>query len=266
MRTRTLLAVACSSVVVSCDEGKYDKYLTAPEAAPSAALAAPTQTAPPPAPTPTVTWKKKNASDCKPHPSTIDFEGDTVLEAEVRRKAGKEKGAILPSDLAQIRSLNLTAGHPHQIDPCLFPMFTSLKDLFLGPGEYDDLIPLQKLPLESLVVASSPIKDLHPIEGLKRLDRLDLSHTLVDDNSLKAVGGLVNLTELMLDEDPITDLSPVADLAKLQRLSIKRTQVKSLQPLAGLRNLKFLYIADTPVADISPVQGLLSSGMKLVQN
>jgi internalin A len=144
-------------------------------------------------------------------------------------------------------------------------MFTSLKDLFLGPGEYDDLIPLQKLPLEALVAASSPVKDLHPIEGVKRLDRLDLSHTRVDDDSLKAVAGLVNLTELMLDEDPITDLTPVAGLQKLERLSIKRTQVKSLQPIASLRSLKFLYIAETPITDISPVQGLISSGMKLVQ-
>jgi internalin A len=258
--------VVCSFGALSCEEGKYDKYLAKPEAAAEAPLGAPIEPAPPPpAATATVTWKKKSASDCKPHPAIIDFEGDAVLEAEVRRKIGKEKGPITPSDLAQVKSLNLMAGHPHQIDPCIFPMFTSLKDLFLGPGEYDDLIPLQKLPLEALVAASSPVKDLHPIEGVKRLDRLDLSHTRVDDDSLKAVAGLVNLTELMLDEDPITDLTPVAGLQKLERLSIKRTQVKSLQPIASLRSLKFLYIAETPITDISPVQGLISSGMKLVQ-
>jgi internalin A len=264
MKTPTLLVVVCSFGALSCDEGKYDKYLAKPEGA--APLAAPIVTAtPPPTATATVTWKHKSPSDCTPHPAAVDFEGDTVLEAEVRRKVGKEKGPITPSDLAQVRSLNLTAGHPHQIDPCVFPMFTSLKDLFLGPGEYDDLVPLQKLPLESLVVASSPVKDLHPIEGLKRLDRLDLSHTLVDDRALKAVAGLVNLTELMLDEDAIADLTPIVGLQKLERLSIKSTQVKSLQPIAGLRSLKFLYVADTPITDISPVQGLISGGMKLVQ-
>jgi internalin A len=266
MKTKALLAVVCSFGMLSCEEGKYDKFLEASAEAPTAA---PVEAAPPPPP-PTATataptWKKKSASDCKPHPATIDFEGDSVLEAEVRRKVGKDKGPLTPSDLAQVRSLNLTAGHPHQIDPCIFPMFTSLKDLFLGPGEYDDLTPLQKLPLEALVAASSPIKDLHPIEGLKRLDRLDLSHTLIDDASLKAVAGLVNLTELMLDEDAITDLTPVGGLQKLQRLSIKRTQVKNLQPIAGLKSLKFLYIADTQISDISPVQGLISGGMKLLQ-
>jgi internalin A len=268
MKTKVLLALACSLGALACEENKYDSIL-AKEASTEAPLAAPVEAAPPPAPaaTPaaTATWTKKSAADCKPHPATIDFEGDSVLEAEVRRKVGKDKGPITPADLAQVKSLNLTAGHPHQIDPCIFPMFTSLKDLFLGPGEYDDLTPLQKLPLEALVAASSPIKDLHPIEGMKRLDRLDLSHTLIDDTSLKAVAGLVNLTELMLDEDAISDLSPIGGLQKLQRLSIKSTQVKSLQPIAGIRTLKFLYIANTPISDISPVQGLISGGMKLVQ-
>jgi internalin A len=266
MKAPTLLTVALSSVVVlACDENKYDKYLAKPEAAADAPTLEAILEAAAPAPVATATWKKKSASDCKPHPATIDFEGDTVLEAEVRRKAGKDTAPITPTDLAQIKSLNLTAGHPHQIDPCIFPMFTSLKDLFLGPGEYDDLTPLQKLPLESLVLASSPVKDLHPIEGLKRLDRLDLSHTLIDDHALKSVAGLVNLTELMLDEDTITDLSPVSGMLKLERLSIKRTPVKNLQPVAGLKTLKYLYVADTPIADISPVQGLMSGGMKLVQ-
>ncbi len=266
MKALPWITLAISSISLSaCDENKYDKYLTKPEVSAEPLAVIPSATATATASAPTVTWKRKSASDCKPHPATVDFEGDAALEAEVRRKVGKENGAITPSDLAQVKSLNLTSSHPHQIDPCIFPMFTSLKDLFLGPGEYDDLLPLQKLPLESLVVASSPVKDLHPIEGMKRLDRLDLSHTLIDDNSLKALAGLVNLTELMLDEDTITDLTPLANMQKLERLSIKSTTVKNLQPIAGLRTLKYLYIANTAITDISPVQPLVSGGTKLVQ-
>jgi internalin A len=142
-------------------------------------------------------------------------------------------------------------------------MFTSLKDLFLGNGEYDDLTPIQKLTtLESLRLSFSVVKDIHTLEGLKRLDRLDLSHTLVGDDDLKPLASLVNLTELQLDEDSISDLTPLANLKKLERLSIKKTGVKSL---ASLRTLKFLYIADTPVADIGPVQPLIAAGMKLIQ-
>jgi internalin A len=254
----------------ACDESKYDKYKTPPEAAaaaPSAlasaattASAAPSTTASAPA------LPKKNPADCKPHPATVDFD-DPAFEKEVRRKLGKDAGSITPSDLAQIKSINLSTVKMHQIDPCIFPMFSSLKDLFLGPGDYDDLTPLQKLTtLETLRVSLSQVKDLHAIEGLKRMDRLDLSHTLIGDSDLKSVGSLTNLTELTLDEDSISDLSPVANLKKLERLSIKKTQVKSLSPLAGLRTLRFVYIADSQVTDITPVQPLISGGMKLVQN
>jgi internalin A len=268
MKTTTFAAAwLLASTALGCDEHKYDKYLA--EAAASAVAPLPTTTAAPSAAasaSAAATWKKKNAADCKPHPATVDFD-DPVLEAEVRRKLGKDGGAITPADLAQIRSINMSTAKVHQIDPCIFPMFTSLKDLFLGPGEYDDLTPLQKLTtLESLRLSLSQVKDLHAIEGLKAMDRLDISHTLVGDDQLKSVGSLVNITELMLDEDNISDLSPIANLKKLFRLSIKKTGVKSLAPLSQLKTLKFLYIADTPVTDITPVQPLVPGGLKLIQN
>jgi internalin A len=267
MKTMMLAAAwLLASTVLACDEGK------------SGAPAAPASASATPPPMPTVmpsaapsaaaaTWKKKDAADCKPHPSSVDFGDNAALEAEVRRKLGKDTGTLAPVDLAKIKSINLSSARVHQIDPCVFPMFTSLKDLFLGPGEYDDLTPLQKLTtLESLRLSMSQVKDLHAIEGLKKMDRLDISHTLVGDDQFKSVGSLINVTELMLDEDSVTDLSPVANLKKLERLSVKKTGVKDLGPLARLKTLKFLYIADTPVTDITPVQPLIAGGLKLIQN
>ncbi|HEY3820953.1 MAG TPA: leucine-rich repeat domain-containing protein [Polyangiaceae bacterium] len=265
---KTTLVAACLfvSTALACDENKYDKYLA--EAASSATAPAPTAIVPSAAPTAsTPAWTKKSAADCKPHPASIDFGGDAALEAEVRKKLGKDGGAITPADLAQIKSINLATAKVHQIDPCIFPMFTSLKDLFLGPGEYDDLTPIQKLTtLESLRLSYSQVKDLHAIEGLKAMDRLDISHTLVGDDQLKSVGSLVNVTELMLDEDSVSDLSPLANLKKLEKLSLKKTGVKSLAPLSQLKTLKIVYIADTPISDITPVQPLIAHGMKLIQN
>jgi internalin A len=268
MKIRPIAASLLFPLALACDEPKSDA--PAPSAAPPA-TATPSQAPAPVASAPAApTWTKKLASDCKPHPAVADFGDDAALEHEVRRKLGKETGAITPADLAQVKSINLASvvGHElHQIDPCIFPMFTSLKDLFLGAGDYDDLSPIQKLTtLESLRASLSEVKDLHAIEGLKRLDRLDLSHTLVTDENLKSVGSLVNVTELMLDEDAVSDLTPIANLKKLERLSIKKTQIKDLAPLSGLKSLKFLYIADTPVNDITPVQPLIGRGMKLVQN
>jgi internalin A len=273
-RTPSLVvSLLVGAISLSCDEHKYDAEIAEAAAAASAqasasaaASAAAAELAKAmAAEASTTVWTKKNAADCKPHPATVDFGGDTVLEAEVRRKLDKSSGDITPADLGRVKSLNLTAAQERQIDPCIFPMFSSLKDLFFGPGSFDDLLPLQKLTtLESLGVASSPVKDLHPIEGLKRLDRLDLAHTLVGDTELKLVGGFVNLTELVLDECPVTDLTPLSNLKKLEKLSIARTQVKNLAPLAGLQKMKSLRIVDTPITDISPVQPLISGGMKLL--
>jgi internalin A len=270
MKTTTAAALvglaSLTALGVACDESKYDKYKTPPEAAAAAPATAAVAVAPSAAPSATATFKKKSAADCKPHPATVEFD-DAALENEVRRKLGKDAGALTPADLAQIKSINLSTAKLHQIDPCVFPMFTSLKDLFLGSGDYDDLTPIQKLTtIETLRASLSQVKDLHPIEGLKRMDRLDLSHTLIGDADLKSVGSLTNLTELTLDEDAITDITPVANLKKLERLSIKKTQVKSLAPLAQIKTLRFVYIADSAITDITPVQPLISNGMKLVQN
>src|SRR5258708_32203542 len=93
MKTRIPLMVVCSFGALSCEEGKYDKYLTKPEAAAEAPLGAPIEAAPPPpAATATVTWKKKSASDCKPHPAIIDFEANAVPQRGVARKTGRTRG------------------------------------------------------------------------------------------------------------------------------------------------------------------------------
>jgi internalin A len=266
----TLAALLLFSLASGCDEPKSGKS-EVPAASASAAAALTTATASaPPAPVPPAAppIKKKLASECKPHPTVVDFSDLPDLEREVRRKLSKDAGGIAPSELAQIKSINLANNvKVHQIDPCIFPMFTSLKDLFLGSGEYDDLTPLQKLTtLESLRLSFSVVKDLRPIQGLKRLDRLDISHTLVDDDAFKSVASFVNLTELMIDETNISDLAPVVNLKKLERLSLKKTRVSSLAPLSQTRTLKFVYIADTLVTDITPVQPLMSNGMKLITN
>jgi len=267
MKTAFLGAILLVPALMACD----DSASQTPAAPEAAAAAAP---APTPVPTPSATtppppkYVKKSVADCKPHPTEVDFGEDAVLEKEVRRKLSKDKGPVTPADLGTIKSINLSASqNVHQIDPCIFPMFTSMKDLFLGAGDYDDLSPIQKITtMESLRASLSNVKNLHPIEGLKRLDRLDLSHTLVEDDDLKSIANLVNVTELMLDEDSVADLTPLANLKKLEKLSIKKTEVKNLTPLAGLKTLKILYIADTPVTDITPVQPLVAHGTKLVQN
>src|SRR5580704_11817946 len=98
MKTKILVALAVlAATSAGCDEHKYDAILA--EAAASA-MPLPVATTPPSATAsaaPAPTFKKRNAADCKPH--TVDFAGDAAFEAEVRRKLGKDGGAIAPADL-----------------------------------------------------------------------------------------------------------------------------------------------------------------------
>jgi internalin A len=254
---------------MACDEkDKYAQILEAgaPDvaaqvAALASSFASATPATPPPPP-------KKKASECKVNPQALDFSDAKMLENEVRRKLSKDKGTLTAADLAQVHSLNLTIAPGatlDQIDPCLLPLFSGIKDLFLPQGDYDDLSPIGGLSnLVSLRAAHSKVTELHSLEKLNHLDRLDISHTSINDDSLKSIAGLTNLTELMLDEDDITDLSALSNMKKLERLSIKKTGVKNLQPLRDLKKLRFLYIEGTPIDDITPVQPLMGMGMKLV--
>jgi internalin A len=144
----------------------------APAAAPSAtAAAAPTPTpTPTPAPTPSAApapaKPQKKLADCATGAEVaID---EPLLEAEIRKKLDKASGAITKGDLKRMKSLNLSQLKDiHQLDPCVLTPMTSLKELFLGPGDYDDLSPLAGMTqLESLRASINQVKDLKPLEKL----------------------------------------------------------------------------------------------------
>ena len=237
---------------------------------PSAA-AAPTPTpTPAPAPTPSAEAPrpprpKKKLADCPAgNEVTIETPG---IEQELRKKLEKPSGAITKADLKRVKSLNISQVKDlAELDPCVFSPMTGLKELFLGPGDYDDLSPIAgATSLESLRASINQVKDLTPLEKLSKLDRLDLGRTQVSD--LKPLAKLKNLTELQLDDTQIEDVTPLASLENLENLSIKHTKVKDGSPLKSLKKLKFLYINGTPLDDdpisIGPVRG---QGTKVISD
>lgn len=249
-------------LVVACDEEKK------PE--PTKASATPAATAAP-APTPSATADKpkeekkarpkKTAADCPKGP-VVAFD-DKAVEAEVRKKLGKADGDVTQADLGKLKSLNISQVETHQLDPCVFPHAKNLKELFLGPGDLDDLSLLAGMSqLESLRASINKVADLTPLEKLTKLDRLDLGRTQV--TNLAPLSNLKNLTELAIDDTPVRDLSPIAGLTKLERLSIQRTQVKDYTPLKDMKALKFLYVAGTPEGDLGPIQPLRDKGLKVI--
>jgi internalin A len=272
MRT-AVFALAAALTVAACDDNHSSDLLskfdggaaTTPDAAAELALAKAMAAASASAtPSATAAAPRIKASDCKVAASGPLTFTDKALEKETLRKLQRDPGTPLTrADLAQVHSLNLTLyGRITQLDPCMIPLYTGLKEIFVGEGDVDDLSPLSNLSLlETIRIALNKVSDLTPIEKLTRLDRLDVSHTNVHD--LKSVAYFANLTEIMLDEDNVTDLTPLAGLKKLEVVSIRKTPVKDLSPLKDLHKLKKLSIGGAATSDYGALQSLVSGGLKI---
>jgi internalin A len=261
----SLALLGLVTMLAACD----DPPKPAPAEKPSATVAP----APPPAPEPAKTAEPapppanalppKKLSECPKGPNAVfDQPG---LEDEIRKKLQKPDGAITIADLGKLHSLNLSqAKRTARLDTCTLSHLTAVKDLFLAPGEYDDLSPIAELKnLESLSAAHSQVKDTAALAKLKKLDRLDLAHTQIAD--LSVISTLTNLTELTLDDSKITDVTPLAKLTKLEKLGIQHTQVKDASPLKALKKLKTLYVAGTPAdEDAVTLAGVRGNGTKVI--
>lgn len=248
----------------ACEDPPKPEEKPAASAAP--AVSAAPVAAPTPAPVPEAaapTKPKKTLAECGKGPNAeFDQPG---LEAEIRKKLQKPDGPVSLADLKKVHSVNLSqAPRTSQLDVCTFSHLTNLKDLFLGPGDYDDLsIVTGMKDLESLSAAHNSVHDTAPLAKLKKLDRLDLAHTQVAD--LTVIADLTTLTELTLDDTAISDVSPLAKLTKLEKLGIQHTQVKDATPLKTLKKLKVLYAAGTPADEealtLAPIR---ANGTKVI--
>lgn len=98
-------------------------------------------------------------------------------------------------------------------------------------------------------IADAQLGDLAPISS--QVATLNLAHTKITDDGLKAVEPLKNLRKLHLENTKIGDagLTHLKDLTSLEYLNLYGTQVtdSGLEQLAGLKNLKALYLWQTKV-------------------
>ena len=260
-------ALALLTLSVACDE----KPSSSPAAPSATAAAAPPADAPKPEAAPPVATQaaepvaakpKRKLEECGKGPN-VEFESKE-LEAEIRKKLPKPEGPITIADLGKLRSLNLSQTKLADLDVCVFARMKGLKELFLGPGTYDDLSPIAvATQLESLRASINQVKDLKPLEKLTLLDRLDLGRTQITD--IKPLASLTKLSELQLDDTAIEDVTPLAKLTLLTTLSLKRTRVKDVSALKDLKKLKFLYTGGSPLdADPMSVAPVRANGTKVI--
>jgi internalin A len=241
------LIALVTSVGMGCDEGKKP---SPPKAVASAVAPLPLAPSVPPSPpkeeSKPAPRPKKNAADC-PKAASVTFP-NADFEGAVRLKIQKKDGNVTMADLVKLRSLNISQSKLNELDICLFPHMKELRELFIGPGEVEDLSGIASLTkLESLRLSLNPIRELEPLSGMTKLDRLDLAHTQVRD--LTPLKSLTSLTELLLDDTPVEDVTPLASLEKLTVLVLKNTRVKDVKSLRPLKALKTLDLRGAPVDD-----------------
>ena len=266
---RTTIALAALAglglvvVLTACDEDKKKAEILAKTASTDAGVTNPANAAPAPTPSASAVAEGPRKDVLCPTGPELALT-DKDLEAELRIKLGKPKDPLKVSDLANVRSLNLTKKQSlDELDPCIIPKLTGLKHLYLGPGKLRDLKPIANLVgLESLRASINEVEDLKPLEKLVLLDRLDLGRTHVRD--IAPLANLVNLTELQLDDTQVSDLAPLAKDKKLEKVSIKHTNVVDVSPLKGLDKLKFLYVEGCAIGNLDTIQPLVTRGLRVV--
>jgi serine/threonine protein kinase/Leucine-rich repeat (LRR) protein len=123
----------------------------------------------------------------------------------------------------------------------------------------DDISFLHGMPMKSLILKSTMVSNLRPLEGAP-LRMLDLSGitVLTDINPLHGT----KLTDLNLRQTKVTDLSPLRGMP-LKRLIL--VDAKGIADLSPLRNmpLNILDIDGTTVTDIRALQGMLLSNLHM---
>jgi len=266
-RARWFGAIGCVALLglAGCDEPKAESVSKASEAKPAEVPAVPAAAkAPEPEPAPKAKAPKKTLADCaagtKVSLDNAEFEG------AVRVKAQKPDGDLTTADLKKLRSLNLSRVPLSELDVCLFRHMTELRELFIGPGDIDDLSSIAtSTKLEALGVSGNPVADLSPLAKMTKMDRLDLAHTKVSD--LSVVAGMKLMTELNVDDTLVADLTPLKELLQLERLSVKKTKVADVSMLSEHKKLKVVYVGESPLADESSKTAVLSkNGAKIIDD
>ena len=118
---------------------------------------------------------------------------------------------------------------------------TELTELSLVSGELEFILHLK-------------LGTLKPLTHLRRLTRLALEETTIDD--LEPLAGLTGLLMLSVHASPVHNLRPLSQLEQLRELDLSGTQVSDLAPLRSLKRLERLDLTNTPVRDLWALVGL----------
>ncbi len=123
-----------------------------------------------------------------------------------------------------------------------------------------DISPLQRLPLEDLLIGRSHIKDLTPLKKMK-LKRFSVWLN-PDFSEISLLSGMP-LEDVNLQKANVSSLEALRGKS-LRMLNITETKVADLSPLIGMTSLRTLYASSCQLLrDLSPLAGLPLESLSL---
>ncbi|MFM9951970.1 MAG: leucine-rich repeat domain-containing protein [Saprospiraceae bacterium] len=115
--------------------------------------------------------------------------------------------------------------------------------------------------LKKLIIDSTNISDLRPLEKLVNLVELNCYDTQISD--LTPLQNLVNLQSFDCHNTQVSNLKPLEKLVNLQRLSCSSTQITDLKGIESLVNLQTLSCSSTQVSNLLPLKRFLEDDIPI---
>ena len=185
-------------------------------------------------------------------PEPLTF-ADPQFEAAVREAIAKPLGALYPSDVANLTTLD--ARDRSISDLGGVENLVALEELKLNKNQISDVVPLGALGrLTTLHLNRNEITDINPLGAIDPLTELEVAGNQIAD--ITVLARLKSFTKLALNDNQVADLSPLADLIELESLQLQNNQIGDLTPLQNLTGLRSLQLNNNQIADISALKNL----------
>jgi len=162
---------------------------------------------------------------------------DPNLEVVIREVIDKPEGPITKSDLQRITEFEAPDSNIRDITG--IEKCVNLESLLLGGTK------------ETNWINSNEIKDISPLEGLMNLTELNLDDNKISD--ITPLSNLTNLSKLFLHYNKISNITSLLNLTKLTDLWLHFNKISDLTILSSLTKLADLSLAENKIRDIRPL-------------
>ena len=114
------------------------------------------------------------------------------------------------------------------------------------------------LDLSKIEISLSGERDLAPLQGMTKLQRLDVTACAITDTAISSsLESLWHLTTFIACNNAIGDLRPCAKLYTLTELDLTGNRsIVSIEPLRGLVGMKTIRLSLCAITSLGPLQGM----------